>query len=124
MNMANGVINKQKEWKLIWENASPHTSFGQQKVAIDLTEYNELIYCITPPEGYSSAQEVITRGVRKYVYAKKGERTVFDGVYGSQTIQRGMDYPGSDDTGVYFGPANKATTVTNTLLVPFRIYGR
>ncbi|MBR3185325.1 MAG: hypothetical protein IKF48_04225 [Oscillospiraceae bacterium] len=111
-------------WTLVWQNPAPQNSFGMQTISVDLSNYNELLYVITPPKGYETAEDVIDHGVRQYNYAHKGERLSFESVYSNALTQRGMTTPGSDDGHVYFGDAVRGTTADNAVLVPFRIYAR
>lgn len=117
------ALYKMAHMYLLWENASPESSFGAQSIAINLSEYSKIQvifnYAYNSAEQYTAVADIGTSGAGNFLYYIAG-----NGYPGFR--QRGF-YPESNgvkfDT-AYSKRANQTdTTESPNYVIPCKIYG-
>ncbi len=104
-------------YELLWENASPGSSFPAQTVSLNLSNYSFI--AVTFRIGYDGDYTFNT------VLFEKGQKSRFR-TYNGYVVQRSAE---PTDAGVNFGEGMRWTTyggnagTFNEVLIPFRIFG-
>ena len=102
---------------LLWENASPSSSFAAQTVSIDLTKYSKVVMQAIEGTGYSN--------INNYLALTDGSTIIMQNSFGKNRyryVTVSSSGIGFDDGKIYNSYASSATT-DNSVIVPSKIYG-
>lgn len=109
------TIGAMAEWDLLWENASPTSSFDEQTLNISLTNY-DLVWCV---HYNGSALDEIKSGLYR-----KGEKGLMTSEYLSGGTANYFRYITPSDSGVAFGKGTLAGSgYSGNYVRPLAIYG-
>ena len=111
-----GAVKTGVEMVLLWENASPTSTFAAQNVAIaNITDYDMLLiecsYASDGPYRYSCLfkAEVGAIGISHIMWASTGN-------YSHRQVE-------VIETGIAFGPGHRTGKEANGYTIPLRFYG-
>ena len=109
------ILKSKSEWKALWTNSNPSSSFSNQTVSLDLSRVDEVKVVFRANTGSS------------YYYTSFPEpdmQMLFSiTIYASGIIERHRVYQ-QTSTGITFESAYEGATVNNNLLIPYKIYAR
>ena len=108
-----GAVNTGKRWKLIWENVSPSSSFGAQTVALNLSNYSEVLIGCSPfgATNLAMSQGFVGYDIRIFIMSATNNRN-------------GMRDVSITATGITFSACQYNNETHNNYCVPLYIWAR
>ena len=114
-HMEDGIANAGSSPELLWENKSPTSSFAEQTIALDLSEYIWLVI----EYAYSTS----VNKNRSAVYYIDGTTDYTLAIASSTSNKVGARSAFLSSDGVRFASATYSGDAGNTYVIPIRIFG-
>lgn len=117
------ISGKKVDMKLLWENASPTSTFAKQKITLDLTEYSAFVIIIRYSTGSlgQSSQLIMDKDVSHYVSLVNAAGA------GGYIQNRYRVFTCSNDGVIagdaWFGRSDTGEKTDNSVAIPTSIYG-
>lgn len=118
-------ISAEKKWSLLWTNQAPTSSFPEQTLNYDLTQYSEVRFIVLRDKQNSLSDSLVMPAFDFYVSDLVAMAGQMSGTHaanneGVRRIIRNVSSSGFQITTAYTG----VTTTSNDVYIPYKIYGR